>query len=678
MNPNENTRSLRVALLGNPNAGKSSLFNGLTGLNQKTGNYAGVTVEKIEGHVNFEYLQQKWHLQLVDLPGIYSLYPKSADERIACSALFDKGHTPDVIVIVADATNLKRSLLLVTQLTDLKLKTVIALSMFDEAKAQQIVVDIDGLQKTFGVPVVPVDSRHLTGFDQLRQAITQASESNSMFYDQHLLEKSNQVDYRSFINQQLSNPPANAKQLEDSDKLHRAAAINYMMAKFVSTPGQLRRKIITSKIDAITTHKVGGYLVLLLVLFLVFQMIFFISEAPMSWIEAGFGYLGELVANSLPAGKLNDLLVNGVIAGIGGVVMFVPQIAFLFLFIGFLEDSGYMARASFIMDKLMRRFGLNGKSVIPLMSGTACAVPSIMATRSIANTKERLITIFILPLISCSARLPVYTLLLALLYPQQQFLGIFNARGFVLFLLYLLGFVVTLITAYGLKKIIKTKDSSFFVMELPVYRWPQARNIFIMVYTKVKVFITEAGLIIMAISVVLWFLSTHGSNARFNELSVAHTVVQGMPQSPQTQQILKDLEAQKLENSYIGQLGHFIEPVIRPMGFDWKIGIALITSFAAREVFVGTMSTIYKSGSDDDTAGIREKLRNEKRPDGTPLYSTAVSWSLLLFYAFALQCISTIAVVKRETRSWKWVIAQLAFLSTLAYVSASLTYHLLS
>ena len=669
---------MRLALLGNPNAGKSSLFNGLTGLNQKTGNYAGVTVERIEGKTSFELNNQTWQLSVLDLPGIYSLYPKSADEIIACKTLLDPNENLDLIVIVADATNLKRSLLLVTQLIDLKFKTVLALSMFDEASAQNISIDIKGLQETLGVPIVPVDSRHQKGFEALREAIVSAKVSSSYFYDLKSAGISSYPDYKSYINATLQQPAALNKSTEDADKIYRFNTINYLMAKFVKSPEQLKRKETTSKIDAVTTHKVFGYVVLLAVLFLVFQFIFFISEAPMSWIESGFQQLGEAVKNAMPEGTLNDLLVNGIIAGIGGVLMFIPQIAFLFLFIGFLEDSGYMARASFIMDKLMRRFGLNGKSVIPLISGTACAVPSIMATRSIANAKERLITIFILPLISCSARLPVYTLLLAMLYPDEKFLGIFNARGLVLFLLYLLGFGVTLLTAAVLQKLIKTKDTSFFVMELPVYRWPQARNIFIMVYNKVKVFVSEAGVIIMAISVVLWFLSTNGSSTEYKQLQANYHTLKVMPQNDSVTSAIKDIEAMRLEHSYIGQLGHFIEPAIRPMGFDWKIGISLITSFAAREVFVGTMSTIYKSADEDNDTGIREKLRQEKRPDGSPQYSAAVCWSLLLFYAFALQCISTIAVVKRETKSWKWVIAQLAFLSSLAYVSATLAYQLLS
>ncbi|MEO6305408.1 MAG: ferrous iron transporter B, partial [Bacteroidia bacterium] len=394
--------------------------------------------------------------------------------------------------------------------------------------------------------------------------------------------------------------------------------------------------------------------------------------------ETAFLNLGDLIHTNLPKGQLNDLIVNGLIAGVSGVVMFIPQIAFLFMFIGFLEDSGYMARASFIMDKIMRKFGLNGKSVIPLISGTACAVPAIMATRAISNTKERLITVFILPLISCSARLPVYTLLISVMYPSSKFLGIFNSKGLVLLLLYLLGFIVTLLTAWVLKRILKTKENSFYVMELPVYRWPQAKNIGLMVFSKVKVFIKEAGKIILAISVVLWFLSTHGATDKFETLKTEQKVLENNTISEENSVALKNIESQKLEQSYIGQFGQFIEPSIKPLGYDWKIGIALITSFAAREVFVGTMATIYQANDSEKDIGIKQKLLVEKDDNGILKYTPAVCWSLLLFYAFALQCMSTIAVVKRETKSWKWVIVQFAFMSVLAYLSAFGAYQLLS
>ena len=440
MSDNKQNNYLKVALLGNPNAGKSSVFNGLTGLKQKTGNYAGVTVDRQEGSASFLHNGNKIELSVLDLPGIYSLFPKSNDEEIACKTLLDERENIDVVVIVVDASNLKRNLLLATQLIDLKFKTVVALNMIDEADAQNIKINIAELQQTLGVKIISLDSRRQKGFSKLKEAIVNAKVSESFFYDLNASFTKEYNNYKHFIVATLASVKNNeTTKLENADKIYRFNSINYIIAKSVQSPEQLSSKKITSKIDAITTHKVYGYFILLLVLFLVFQFIFFISETPMDWIESAFLNLGDVIQEHLPKGQLNDLIVNGLIAGISGVVMFIPQIAFLFMFIGFLEDSGYMARASFIMDKIMRRFGLNGKSVIPLISGTACAVPAIMATRAISNTKERLITVFILPLISCSARLPVYTLLISVLYPNSKFLGVFNSKGLVLFLLYLLG-----------------------------------------------------------------------------------------------------------------------------------------------------------------------------------------------------------------------------------------------
>lgn len=673
---NKNKNHLRIALLGNPNSGKSTLFNGLTGLKQKTGNYPGVTVDKLEGEINFTFNDTNYHFSVIDLPGLYSLYPSSKDEDIASEVVLENTEKIDVIVVVIDATNLKRNLLLATQLLDLKYKTVIALNMIDESDSQNIIIDLIGLQQTLGVDIISLDSRRQKGFDELKKAIISAKISDGFFYDITTINPE-KISYRDFI--YASRIKSDLKtESENKDKLYRFNSINYLLAKYVKSPEQLSRKKISSKIDAFTTHKIFGYFILIAVLFLVFQFIFFISETPMNWIESIFLNLGDVIRTYLPKGQLNDLVVNGIIAGISGVVMFVPQIAFLFLFIGFLEDTGYMARASFIMDKIMRPFGLNGRSVIPLISGTACAVPSIMATRSISNIKERLITILVLPLISCSARLPVYTLLIAMLYPDSKFLGIFNSKGVVLFLLYCLSFFVTLSVAFGLKKIIKIKEHSFFIMELPVYRWPDPKNIAILVYTKVKVFIKEAGKIILALSIVLWFLSTHGISNKFQELEVKKLLVQNYSATNENKIELKKLEALKLEHSYIGNLGHIIEPVIAPLGFDWKIGIALIASFAAREVFVGTISTIYQSGETSTKTGIKQKLLLEKNERGKLQYTPAVCWSLLLFYAFAMQCISTMAVVKRETKSWKWVFAQLIFMTALAYLSSFTAFQLIS
>jgi ferrous iron transport protein B len=668
---------LKIALLGNPNAGKTSVFNALTGLNQKTGNYSGVTVERFEGTNDFVFNKTNYRFTILDLPGIYSLFPKSVDEEIACKTLLDEKENIDVVVVVVDSTNLKRNLLLATQLIDLKFKTVVALNMMDEAEKQAVLIDVEGLSKALGVQAVPINSRGLEGFKELKQALVEAQISDSFFYDLTSDFVRENKTYREFIQTNTLRKSV-GKLVENSDKIYRFNVINYLISRFVKSPNQLSQRATSTKIDKLVTHKFFGYLILLSVLFLVFQFIFFISEEPMNWIEQVFLSLGETLGRVLPAGQLNDLLVKGVITGISGVMMFIPQIAFLFLFIGFLEDSGYMARASFVMDKVMRPFGLNGKSVIPLISGTACAVPSIMATRSISNVKERLITIFILPLISCSARLPVYTLLISVLYPEDKFWGVFNAKGLVLFLLYIMGFGATLITAFVMKRFLKTTEKSFFVMELPVYRWPQAKNIGIMVYNRVKVFVMEAGKIILAISIVLWFLSSHGMGKDYNALEKQQQQLATLNISDSLTIEMGKLEMAKLEKSYIGILGHAIEPIIKPIGFDWKIGIALITSFAAREVFVGTMATIYGSGDNASSTGIKEKLRTEKNEQGTLQYTPAVCWSLLLFYAFALQCMSTIAVVKRETKSWNLVFAQLVFMSALAYLSAFAAFQILS
>ncbi|MGZ4042014.1 MAG: ferrous iron transport protein B [Bacteroidia bacterium] len=664
---------MRVALIGNPNAGKSSLFNALTGLNQKTGNYSGVTVDKLEGQVTFKTAEDTYQFSITDLPGTYSLHPKTIDEKIACDFLLNNKDEIDVLVIVVDATNLKRNLLLATQAIDLKYKTVLALNMMDEAQKQNIMIDMDGLESVLGVEVIPTDSRHHVGIDNLKKAIVRAKASDSFFYDISFKQKNKAFNYEEYLHDASSENPEEI----NSDQLYRFNTINYIVTKFVKTPRQLSIKETTSKIDAITTHKVFGYVFLLLVLFLVFQFIFYVAEYPMSWIESIFIQTQSFVAESLPKGQLNDLFTNGILSGISGVVIFIPQIALLFLFIGILEDSGYMARASFIMDKLMRRFGLNGKSVIPLMSGTACAVPSIMATRTIGSYKERLITVFILPLMSCSARLPVYTLIIALVYPDNSFLWIFNVKGLVLFAMYLLGFVATLSTAFVMQKLVKVKETAFFVMELPVYRWPQAKNISILVLNKVKVFVFDAGKIILAISVILWFLSSHGPGQKFENLSAEIGKAESAA-SATSKETIHALKAEQLKYSYVGRLGHFIEPVIKPLGFDWKIGIALITSFAAREVFVGTMATIYGVNQDEEGSSIKQNLQNEKNANGTPMYTMAVCWSLLLFYAFALQCISTIATVKRETNSWKWPMLQLIFMTSLAYLSSFLVYRALS
>ncbi|MGZ3932343.1 MAG: ferrous iron transport protein B, partial [Bacteroidia bacterium] len=553
----QTAQTISVALIGNPNSGKTTLFNALTGLNQKTGNYAGVTVDKHTGFTKANHNGHTLQLSITDLPGTYSLFPKSIDEDVACKVLLGFNYAaPEVAVVVTDASNLKRHLLLATQVIDTKIPVVLALNMIDEADALGIKIDTAELERILGISVVAINSRNRQGFDILKTKIAEARISAAAFYDiSRFNELSQQAgNYRQFIEQQFSHAK-NKEQLqrfEEADTLYRFNVINYICAKCIQQPATIT-KSSSEKIDRIITHKFFGFAILLVVLFLVFQSIFFISEYPMSWIENFFSYLSGTVAGLLPAGQLSDLLVNGVLAGISGIAVFVPQIALLFFFIGLLEDSGYMARVSFIMDRLMRRFGLNGKSVIPIVSSVACAVPSVLGTRTISNVKERLITIFIIPLMSCSARLPVYTLLISIMMPDREVLGIFNLKGLALLGMYLLGFIATLITAWVLKLIVRTKEKSYFIMEMPVYRMPQWKSIGVIVVNKVKIFLTEAGKVILAISIILWFLSSHAPGNRFAEIEKEYTEIEAIRSyKPDSTDYPRLIGAAKLEASYAG------------------------------------------------------------------------------------------------------------------------------
>lgn len=658
-------RQISVALIGNPNSGKSTLFNSLTGLNQKTGNYPGVTVDKHFGSCKHNDVR----INITDLPGTYSLFPKSIDEEVATKGVLNENEKHDVLLIVADASNLKRHLLLATQVIDLKKPCVMALNMIDEAEKNQITIYTQELEKLLGIKVIPVNSRNKQGIEELKEAVVNATMSDAVFYD---LEKIKQVEPGNLSFQQILEGQFSAAVAENAifayeaeDTRQRFAKINYIIARAIKQPRQLHKNL-TQKLDAIFTHKIFGFITFLLILFIVFQFIFFVAEYPMTWIEDCFAWVMTEVSSWLPKGQLNDLIVNGVLAGISGIVVFIPQIALLFFFIAILEDTGYMARASFILDKLMRKFGLNGKSVIPMISSVACAVPSIMSTRTISNWKDRIITIMISPLISCSARLPVYTLLIGILFVDKKTTGPFNYQGLVLMGMYLLGFAAALVAALVLKRILKTNEKSYFIMEMPVYRRPQWQTVGMLVFDKVKVFLFDAGKIILAISIVLWFLTSHGPGESFKKIEE-----KGVAQTLSEEQI----NAEKLEASYAGILGKKIEPAISPLGFDWKIGIALITSFAAREVFVGTMATIYSTGDDENMQPLREKLMSEKNYEtGKPVYSPAVCWSLLVFYAFAMQCMSTLATTYRETKHWKWPLIQLIFMSGLAYLSSLLVF----
>ncbi len=688
---------LHIALTGNPNSGKSTLFNALTGLHQKTGNFPGVTVDKKTGSFRYEnpHTAKEQLFHVIDLPGTYSLYPKSIDEQVCFDVLFGKENSdfPDIIIAVIDASNIKRNLLLATQLLDLGRPMVLAFNMIDVAEKNGISIELEKIKNRFGVPVVAIDSRHREGIDALKKSLFDARPASDYFIRMndyldgdyiksvHLFNQQSS-EYASFLKQvnisdREQTKMFNAKlfkKFEGEDTLLRFAKIKKTIHETYAYSGTRKDVKITDKIDDITTHPLWGFVVFLAVLFIIFQSIFYLAEFPMSWIEAGFVWVGQYLSATMPPGSLNDLLVNGIIAGLSGVAVFIPQIALLFGFIAILEDSGYMARVSFIMDKLMRKVGLNGRSVIPLISGVACAVPAIMSTRTISNIKERIVTIMITPLMSCSARLPVYTLLISLIVPDEENGSFFNTKGLMLMVLYLIGFIAAIGAALIFKFLLKAREKSYFIMELPIYRLPQLKTVFITMFDKVKVFLLDAGKIIVAISVILWFLSTHGPGDNFDRINekYAHVNSSSIEQD-------RMMNAEKLEVSYAGILGKAIEPLIAPLGFDWKIGISLITSFAAREVFVGTMATIYSAGDEENTSSIRKKMQDDRNAlTGQKTYSVAVCWSLLIFYAFAMQCVSTLAVVRRETKSWKWPLIQLAYMSILAYLGSFVVYQLLN
>ncbi len=648
---------LKVALIGNPNCGKSTLFNVLTGLNQSTANFPGATVDKKTGFAKIQNASGKnISVEFLDLPGSYSLNAKSLDEKIAVELLQDKNHPdhPDVTIFVADASNLKRSLFLATQIIDLKIPMVIALNMMDVVKKRGMEINSELLSEKLGVKIIPISAREEKGIDFLKNEII----SEIKISAKEILPKESIADKN-----------------DAQQTIERYRLIMEIISGCLKLKTKEDSDVFSSRTDKILTHKIWGYAIFLFILFLIFESVFVIAAYPMQWIETLFIFFSQVSAAYLPEGKFSDLLVNGVLAGLSGIAVFVPQIALLFFFIAILEDTGYMARVSFIMDRVMRKFGLNGRSVIPLLSGVACAIPAIMSTRTISNWKERLITIMVVPLMSCSARLPVYTLLISLVIPSEREFGFFNMQGVVLMLLYLLGFIAAIACAFAMKYLIKSKERSFFIMELPPYRSPRWKNVGLMIIDRVKVFLFEAGKVIIAVSIVLWFLASHAPGNRFEQIEKKYAA--SPPTSLLEERGSRGEASEKLEASYAGILGKIIEPAIKPLGFDWKIGIALVTSFAAREVFVGTMATIYSVGNEDNTQSIREKMFAEKNPHtGEKVYSLAVGISLMLFYAFAMQCMSTLAVVYRETKSIKWPVIQFIYMGVLAYLASFIAYNL--
>jgi ferrous iron transport protein B len=668
---------ITVALVGNPNCGKSTLFNALTGLNQKTGNFPGVTVEKRVGKVRIvnHQLKNKQTFNFIDLPGTYSLFPKSLDELETLKVLTESNNVdyPDIVIAVADATNLKRSLLLCLQVKELGLPVLLILNMFDLLERSKLNIDIEKLSEALQIPVIAMNAREKKGISLLKNELFKI-ESNS-------LKNNNYSDFLKSLNNNLTfsleNSNIESNVLQEKEMLRLYEIIDSKINVSFINGKQTEALSLSVKLDKIFIHPVWGFLVFLSILFFIFQAIFSWSERPMDFIDQLFSQFGNFINQTLPHGAFNDLVSKGVIPGLGGIMMFIPQIAILFAFIAILEDTGYMARVTYIMDRLMRGFGLNGKSIIPLISGVACAVPAIMSARTIKNQKERLITILVTPLMSCSARLPVYTLLISVAVPDQQ-LGPFNLKGFLLMFLYLIGFLAAIITALVLKWLIKSKEKSYFIMELPVYRKPQWGVVAYTMFDKVRVFVFDAGKVIIAISIILWLLSSYGPSDKFKEIETKYTSAEYIQKVGKSQSQI-NLDAAKLRNSYAGIMGRTIEPIIAPLGFDWKIGIALVTSFAAREVFVGTMATIYSAGSgvDENSVTLKESMKRDVNENtGLPLFTFASALALILFYAFAMQCMSTLAVVFRETRSWRWPIFQFFYMGALAWIAAFVAYNL--
>ena len=695
------SKSLNIALLGNPNTGKTSLFNSLTGLSQKVGNYPGITVEKKEGICMLDRTT-KGHI--IDLPGTYSLNASSIDESVVIELLLNKNNKdfPDVSVVVTDVENLKRNLLLFTQVKDLGIPTLLVINMADQMKRKGISLDIPVLEKALDTKIVLISTRDNKGLDVFKETILNyrkfstvpsiSIETIDKEYFQNLgkafpnksiyklwLVVTQDVNFMKIDRKRVSDAtdfktvtPSYLKRLQQKETIKRYQFINKVLKQGLKVDRESANDL-RSRFDRVLIHKFWGYIIFFIILATIFQSIFNWSSIPMDFIDSTFANLSETLKNKLPVGVFTNLLTEGIIPGLGGIVIFIPQIAFLFLFISILEETGYMSRVVFLMDRGLRKFGLSGKSVIPLISGTACAIPAVMATRNIENWKERLITILVTPFTTCSARLPVYAILISLVIPEGSFFGL-NYKGLMLMSLYLIGFGMALLSAWILSKTLSINSKSYFVVELPNYKIPLLKNVGITVWEKTRTFVTEAGKIILAISILLWILASYGPGKNFSEAD--QIVFQNYPELNQKEMEIK-VNSYKLENSYIGILGKTIEPLISPLGYDWKIGIALISSFAAREVFVGTLATIYSVENDvDDT--IKNKMASEVKANGEPLFNLASGISLMLFYAFAMQCMSTLAIVKKETNSWKWPTIQLFGMTILAYVVALSTYQFLA
>lgn len=669
----------QILLVGNPNVGKSTLFNSLCNRKQKTGNYAGVTVASLSG--NYTYKNEE--VEITDLPGSYSIYPTSEDEAIFSRYLIQEQENYAGVLYIADAINMKRSLLLFQQIQDLGIPILMVVNQIDEAEKRGIKINTDALSKKLNVDILRTNAKEHLGIEEVREAIfnNQFKKSSQSTFEIPIEQRGlvhkiaeNTKDHNLYkiwtllaadtylgkierINEIISQEDAKCnvpKRLQIQETVRRYQNIDKIISETTEKTPQ-KKQLLTEKLDRILVHPIWGYLVFLLILLIIFQSVFFLAEYPMNWIEGAFSWLSDFSGENLPEGPINSLISNGIVPGIGGIVIFAPQIGILLYFLYLLEDSGYMARVIFLMDRFLRPFGLNGKSIVPLVSGTACAIPAIMSTRNIENIKERLITILVTPFMTCSARLPVYSIIIGLIIPDENFYGI-KYRALALLAMYLLGFGMSLFSSLILKNLIKTKVKSFLVMDLPTYKMPLFGYDFKLVLGKVWEFITGAGKVIFAVSIILWTLSYFGPSEKTN------------------QTIASDV---KLEQSYLGKIGRSMEPVIAPLGYDWKMGISILTSFAAREVFVGTLSTLYSLDEEAPEGRLIEKMRLDVHPNGEKVFSFATGVSILLFYAFAMQCISTIAVVYKETRSLKWTMLQTFAMTILAYFSALVAYQIL-
>lgn len=675
----QENKKKKVLLVGNPNVGKSTVFNALCNKKQKTGNYAGVTVASHSG--NYTYKNEE--VEVIDLPGSYSVYPSSEDEAIFSKFLIDEQENYEGVIYILEALSLKRGLLLFQQIQDLGIPMILVVNQIDQAERRGISIDIQKFSDALGIKIIQTNAKEQIGIDKIKESVLQngfkkaetitfeTPNEHKDFIQKIAAHKGLDNEYKAWmsislgsdlgriesIKDLLNQPDSKSlvpKRLQVQETVRRYQSVDKILADVISKKARFK-ELLTEKLDKVLVHKFWGYVVFLFILLIIFQSVFFLAEYPMNWIDDSFSWLAAFAAEHLPEGPVNSLVSSGIIPGIGGIVVFAPQIGILLYFLYLLEDSGYMARVVFLMDRLLRPFGLNGKSIVPLVSGTACAIPAVISTRNIENVKERLLTILVTPFMTCSARLPVYSIIIGLIISDGSFLGI-KYKALVLMGMYLLGFLVALFSAAVLKRFIKNKDKTYLVMDLPTYKKPLFGYDLKMVLGKVWDFVTGAGKIIFIVSIIVWFLSYFGPKQKPNQF-VATNV--------------------ELDHSYLAKMGKGIEPLIEPLGYDWKMGVGILTSFVAREVFVGTMSTLYSLDDDAPEVKVIDKMRRDVKPDGEKVFSFATGISVLLFYAFAMQCVSTLAVVYRETKSWKWTGFQVVMMTGLAYFVSLIAYQIL-